>query len=356
MMYDLVIIDDEAIMLEGLTEFIKWSQLGFNVKRTFSSGELAIEYLKTERVDVVLTDIQMDNVSGIDIARFLYETENPARIVFLSAYRDFEYARKAITYKVMYYLLKPIQIDEVKTLFTQIREKLDLETADGTGNGRQRKNQPGNAARHDLDKFNNLFTTYIKAGNIDGVLCLFDEFTGYLGTLDSEEAKSKLAYFTDLVIQKMDENGMTHQGLEHGSIPENETLENLARYVKEMLNRVSQSFVDSRVPFERQIIDKALLFINENYSADISLENIAGHVYLSPGYFSRLFKSVTGINYIDALTRVRIEKAMELLKDPQYAVYQIGSLVSYRNTKYFYKIFKKYTGYTPSEYRKKCVK
>jgi two-component system, response regulator YesN len=126
MMYDLVIIDDEAIMLEGLTEFIKWNDLGFNIKKTFSSGELAIEYLRSEPADVVLTDIQMDSVSGIDIARFLHETGNRARVVFLSAYRDFEYARKAIAYKVLYYLLKPIQIDEVKTLFVQIRDDLDI--------------------------------------------------------------------------------------------------------------------------------------------------------------------------------------------------------------------------------------
>ncbi|MBN1412255.1 MAG: response regulator, partial [Spirochaetales bacterium] len=82
MNYDLIIVDDETIMLEGLTQFINWKELGFNVKQSFSNGESALEYLKNEKVDVVLTDIQMDHVSGIDIAEFIHEHKLKVKVIF----------------------------------------------------------------------------------------------------------------------------------------------------------------------------------------------------------------------------------------------------------------------------------
>ncbi|MNP56205.1 HTH-type transcriptional regulator YesS [compost metagenome] len=68
-------------------------------------------------------------------------------------------------------------------------------------------------------------------------------------------------------------------------------------------------------------------------------------------YFSRLFKQETGENYSDFVIGIRIQKAMDYLKDPCYKVYEIGHLVGYKNTKYFHKLFKRQTGLTPSEYR-----
>jgi two-component system response regulator YesN len=100
------------------------------------------------------------------------------------------------------------------------------------------------------------------------------------------------------------------------------------------------------------IISHIKEYIHENYNKDITLEQIADHVFLSPVYVSRLFKEKTGENFSDYLVKVRMEKALKLLEEPRYKVYEVGYEIGYMSTKYFYKLFKKYYGCTPTEYRK----
>jgi len=69
-------------------------------------------------------------------------------------------------------------------------------------------------------------------------------------------------------------------------------------------------------------------------------------------YVSRLFKEKTGENFSDYLVKVRMEKALKLLEEPRYKVYEVGYEIGYKSTKYFYKLFKQYYGCTPTEYRK----
>jgi two-component system response regulator YesN len=90
-----------------------------------------------------------------------------------------------------------------------------------------------------------------------------------------------------------------------------------------------------------------------NYDKDISLESIAKHVYLSPSYFSLLFKQVTGTNYVEYLNAIRIGRACELLKDIRYKIYEIAYKTGFRDEKYFSFIFKKVTGMSPSQFRNK---
>lgn len=96
-----------------------------------------------------------------------------------------------------------------------------------------------------------------------------------------------------------------------------------------------------------------MAYIKEHYCEDITLSDIAENVYLNPIYISRLIKEQTGKNYTDLLMELRIERAVVLLKTTQLYVYEIADKVGYRNTKYFYKVFKKVTGKSPNDYRGK---
>ena len=97
-------------------------------------------------------------------------------------------------------------------------------------------------------------------------------------------------------------------------------------------------------------------YINENYSLDFSLEDVADKVYLSAVYLSRLFKKMAGENFVDYLIRVRMNKAMELLQQPRFKAYEICEMVGYKNSRYFSRLFKQFTGFTPSEYRNNMLK
>lgn len=101
-----------------------------------------------------------------------------------------------------------------------------------------------------------------------------------------------------------------------------------------------------------QLIDTVKIYIDENYNKDISLEDVAKHVSLNPSYLSRFFKHHTNCKFIDYLSKLRVEKAKEMLQDNKIKVYEICDRVGYKNIQHFYKVFKNFTGYTPSEFRK----
>ncbi len=100
------------------------------------------------------------------------------------------------------------------------------------------------------------------------------------------------------------------------------------------------------------VVAEAKKYIEENYAKELSLDDTARQVNISPYYFSRLFKSTTGISFIEYLTEYRIKKAKEFMENPRYSIKEICSKCGYTDPNYFSRIFKKYEGVTPTEYRK----
>lgn len=94
-------------------------------------------------------------------------------------------------------------------------------------------------------------------------------------------------------------------------------------------------------------------YIERNFSYCISLEYMSDLFFLNKNYVSSLFKAKSGINFTDYLSKVRVEKAKALLKNPNIRISQVAANVGYTNTKYFFRVFKKLTGFTPEEYRNK---
>lgn len=126
--YTLMIVDDEQVSREGLARMIDWTSLGFTVVAAYEDGDEAIDHLRSKPVDVVLTDIRMTHASGVDLAEWIRETRPEARVVFMSAYSRFDYARAAIRLGVVHYLVKPLVMGEVDEVFRKIRADLDAES------------------------------------------------------------------------------------------------------------------------------------------------------------------------------------------------------------------------------------
>jgi two-component system response regulator YesN len=124
-MYRLLIVDDEDDIRRGLAEFFPWAEIGFEVAGTAENGKLALEMVKAGGVDVVFSDIRMPVMSGIDLAKALSEAGLSVHVVFLSAYRDFSYARQALQYGVRDYVLKPTDYADIRSVFTKLKRELD---------------------------------------------------------------------------------------------------------------------------------------------------------------------------------------------------------------------------------------
>lgn len=98
-------------------------------------------------------------------------------------------------------------------------------------------------------------------------------------------------------------------------------------------------------------VQKAIHLIHDNYAQDICLESVAAQVFLSPCYFSYLFKKTTGVNFLKYLTSYRVERAKELLQTTQMRVGEICEKVGYSNRSYFCQIFRNQCGMSPIQYR-----
>lgn len=124
-MYRLLLADDEKEARDALSRFFPWGQFGFEVVGQADNGKDVLDFISEHEVEVVLCDIRMPVLSGIDVAKTLYESKSSVKIVFISGFRDFEYVQQALTYGVRNYILKPAKFDNVGEVFTRIKEELD---------------------------------------------------------------------------------------------------------------------------------------------------------------------------------------------------------------------------------------
>ena len=238
-LYSLLIVEDERMEREALTTIVPWKELGFRVVGALRDGVECLEYLKSNVPDVILTDIRMTRMSGIELARFIQEQNLDIQVVFMSGHKEFEYARQAIELGVSHYLLKPLPLPKLREVFTQLRQKLD-----------RRNHRDGTPA-----------TKYSRS------------------------------------------------------------------------------------------VERVLQYIREHFNEDLTLNIIAEKLYLNPGYISRTVKEQTGQNCTDIIAEYRIQRAVWLLENTGLYVYEVAEQVGYKNLKYFYRIFKKYTGKAPKDYR-----
>lgn len=130
------------------------------------------------------------------------------------------------------------------------------------------------------------------------------------------------------------------------------TIDELYNMVYSFFINVIDGLKELTIEAEESGIDKAVKYIKENFSKEISLNDVAKHSYLSESYLSRKIKRVLGIGFAEYITKLRIEKSLELLKNPNAKIIDVASSVGYQDYRYFSQIFKKYTGYSPSEFNK----
>lgn len=124
-MFKLIIVDDEPIAAEQLAVAYNWNMLGFEISGVFNSGKAALEYIKNNSVDALLSDVKMPNITGIDLAKKCYEEYPDISVVLISAYRDFEHARQALKYNVVDYILKPIKEQDFLESITKLYDHLN---------------------------------------------------------------------------------------------------------------------------------------------------------------------------------------------------------------------------------------
>ncbi|MCX7773189.1 MAG: response regulator [Clostridia bacterium] len=203
----------------------------------------------------------------------------------------------------------------------------------------------------------------IKAGNEENVKDKFAELEDYL-----TKNKSGLAWLKNYVKtflfevnnirnsvlalenEKSEEGSVSLDGL-YKLVDDANDPKALTELMREASLRITGRINRFNTKSIKLIVKKAVEYIRENYKEPLTLNDVAAHVYVSPSYVSRMFGRELGKNFVDYLNEVRIEKAKELLNDIRYKTYEIADRVGIQDARYFSRLFKKYTGLTPTEFR-----
>ena len=120
-----IVVDDEILTREGIRANIPWEKLGYELVAACADGREAQAYVKEHEVDVVLTDICMPYMDGLQLSEFLYHEYPHIRIIIFSGYDEFDYAKQALKYQVSEYLLKPVTASELSEVLVQVGEKIN---------------------------------------------------------------------------------------------------------------------------------------------------------------------------------------------------------------------------------------
>ena len=266
-MIRLLIADDEKLERDALTEM---------VTRRFDEHQVVLETAENGRkaadtailwgADLILMDIEMPGMSGLDAARAVLAQRPGCRVIFVTAYSLFQYAHEAVHLGACDYLLKPVDPDELEASIRRAMRQIETE-------------------------------------------------------------------------RKLEMLAPVQPEPEAPAPAEAETPPDTAES--------SQTAM---------VMDHVRRYLEDNYMFDISLDSVGEILHISPAYLSAQFKKYQKMNFLDCLTELRINAAKELLADPFRSSAEVASMVGYEDASYFARAFKKRTGETPTQYRRRVSK
>jgi two-component system response regulator YesN len=124
-MFKVLLVDDERVILDGISRFVNWQALGTELAGTARNGLEALEFITNHQPDIVITDILMPGMDGLELVAKVRAMELPVQFIMLSGFSDFEYARQAIRYGVKEYLLKPCNEETIARAITEVIQDLE---------------------------------------------------------------------------------------------------------------------------------------------------------------------------------------------------------------------------------------
>ncbi len=341
-MYQVIVVDDELVIRCGITNFINSEIEDFEVLHSFGDGAEAIDFLKTKDIDLIISDIKMNRISGIELAKYLFENKPYIKVILLSGYREFDYARSAIQYGVKNYILKPTNFAEFKEVMSQMKLELDQ--------SRAKKDQV-----LFMDKIKLFYSNILsnkKKEAADTLLSVFEDLkdnspvnTGqyiydlYEIIFDKLNLYLKLQFSADKFNLKQLLTRNSVQGLKDNAL--------------DILERISGLLLNEEASHEFLLQD-IKEYMHEHLHEDISLQDAADKMFFSTVYFSRFFKKQTGETFSNYLLRIRMEQAVKLL-EKNLKVTEISEACGYHDPSYFTRIFKEYYKYTPKDYARRFM-
>lgn len=358
----MLIVDDEDIIRVELKRMIQWDKMGFYIKEEAINGYDAMQKLGSEHVDLLISDIKMPKVDGLELFKELKEKGQCSCAVFLSGYSEFDYVRPALVLGAFDYVLKPLDKDKVADLLKRVHKYLTEKYKEKEEKKALIKAIELNPALYPLEGEQQLLSLVIQGNNKASALvndlimdmhsrnCDLDSIRHIGALLISNVLKGIFGKYPHI------KNFLDTEKLDKTTRIKGSNLEEVIMDSQKSISGIIDIITDFKLNQKDNIVIKACEYVLENIENDINLKDVSEHFFISRNYFCSLFKKETGENFLEYVTKAKIERAKILLKENNYKAYEVSSILGYKETAYFSKLFKKYTGHSPTEYRKYTVK
>ena len=398
-MWTVLITDDEPKIRKSLKSIVDWSKFGMEVTCEAEDGEIAYEMAVELKPDIMLVDICMPFLSGLELIEKLKEALPSCIIIVVTGYDEVSYAQKALRFRVFDYLLKPVGKEQMLDILEKAKNELlhrESKNIDVDWTEQQlKKSRPylkenflkdliiGNLAVAEIKKQLDYYKIYFSDSCGMIIIKTLEKFNKEKVIGEQDRLLSVQNLVEELLDQELDiifRDGKGNIVIIVPIIKQSDWV-----ILGEKIQQACDKYLNQSVILEQEMIKNGIINIPKTYQGlienisknagftpvvrlakeyidnhynkgDISLEKVAEGIPISPTYLSRLLKQEIGVSFIEYLTQVRIRKAIQLMNDPAMKIYEIAECVGYNSQHYFCNVFKKLLSMSPEEYRKGGVK
>lgn len=365
-MYKILIAEDEKDEREVILFLIQKYNFELDILLA-ANGRDAAQIISEQPIDILLTDIQMPFLNGMELAAKARSINPNIEIIFFSGYDDFEYVKTALSLRAVNYILKPVNPDEFRKSIFEVINTLHSRDAAMAESEKYIK-------EHFYIKTNqnNNSTNYEDIVSAGQDSALIKKITQAIQLKDTDTLRQN----TNLLLEKYQNiPNVSHIYIRYlcttllqlfinalPAVDDNDFrkvaeeiytfryFSDIHKFMLGFLEKVlAQIEVENQSP--RHAIHLVEQYIHTHYKEDLSLNALANIVFLSPKYLSSMFIQVTGISLNKYIKNVRMDKAKELLLTTNMRIADICQEVGYTYVSYFCRIFQEDYGMSPDKYR-----
>lgn len=411
-MFRLLVVDDEYYMRLGIKTAIDWSDIDVEIVGEARDGEEALEMALLHRPELILTDIRMPSMDGLELMGQVRSQMPECGFIILSGYSEFEYARQAIQQGALAYLLKPIDRGQLKDTVRLAIERLQADKKAKEyyrilsseysemqqrflqdllhGNLPFPQDLPSSLSDRELPVVTAPYTVTVVSRNIGASPMAEQQECGRewenlqknLSSFAPTHLLVRISSFKWCAVTSLDENGaggiqrLVNWWRDIAEILQGETGDSYAVGISSVygdLDQIPLAYQEAQhaadvkgltvlnsvtlyqsvfMGCESKEVRDAMKYIKNNFYKEITVESAAGSLGISASRLMHVFKENLGLTFNTCVMESRISAVIRLMETKKYRVYEIAQMVGYSDVKYFSKVFKEATGKTPGLYMK----
>lgn len=358
-MYKVMIVDDMEILRRDVKRLKLWGEnSGFMVTGEAKDGADALKKLEEDPVDLVITDIRMPNMDGIELLRHISERKLCPFSVLLSDYTEYGYARQGFIYGAFDYIGKPVGETELAGLLERVRRQLE------------EKRQEEQKLVELQEIVEDAFFTAADVEGIIGAVCrgevkavaltaVMVDTVGASFDYDRTKAalilKNAVGLITGEALKKLPwlQNYIDVRlvrDVDLAGCKDWDEVKTAVVGAAEALIFVVSRFIGGR---ESGVVKQTCEYVLEHIDEELSVKILAERMYISRSYLSDIFRQNFGLSLLEYITMVKIERAKRLLAEETLKNYEIAYRLGFQDNEYFNKVFKKHTGMSLTEFKMK---